>query len=111
MQPVASRHFRLHSGIEERTIYYDDGRSVHYNVYHTTPFTAFEGFSEYPKLATWGRHYEFLMEKTGMSPDRVKKKLLSDVFGKRWDYWSKREDAFRESFPGVWAFIRRFNRN
>ena len=36
--------------------------------------------------------------------------MLRDVFGKRGRYPSVVEEAFRESFPGVWSFVRRFNR-
>ena len=79
------------------------------SIYHATPFTPPEGFSEYQKLATTGRLYEHLMAKTGQSRSDVKVGLLRDVFGKRGQYPSVVEQSFRESFPGVWSFVRRFN--
>ena len=41
----------------------------------------------------------------------MKKGLLRDVFGKQRHYPSRLENAFRESFPGGWRFVRNFNRN
>ena len=69
------------------------------------------GYSRYQQLATSGRLYEHLMDKTGLSRAEVKVGLLRDVFGKRGWYPSPVEDAFRRSFPGVWGFVRRFNRD
>jgi hypothetical protein len=69
------------------------------------------GYSHYKQLATTGRLYEHLMDKTGLSRADVKVGLLRDVFGKRGRYPSRVEDAFRQSFPGVHAFVRRFNRD
>ena len=51
------------------------------------------------------------MEKTGLSRAEVKLGLLRDVFGKRGRYPSAVEEAFRQSFPGVHAFVRRFTRD
>ena len=51
------------------------------------------------------------MEKTGQSRKDVKVGLLRDVLGKRGRYPSVAERTFRESFPGVWSFVRRFNRD
>ena len=65
----------------------------------------------YQKLATTGRLYEHLMAKTGQSRSDVKVGLLRDVFGKRGQYPSVVEQSFRASFPGVWSFVRRFNRD
>jgi hypothetical protein len=59
------------------------------------------GFSQYEQLATSGRLYEHLMDKTGLSRREVKKGLLRDVFGKNGWYPSALEDAFRRSFPGL----------
>ena len=70
-----------------------------------------EGFSQYQQLATSGRLYEHLMDKTGLSRAEVKVALLRDVFGRRGWYPSPVEDAFRKSFPAVWRFVRRFNRD
>jgi len=57
------------------------------------------------------RLYEHLMEKTGQSRRDVKVGLLRDVFGKRGQYPSVVEQSFRESFPGLWSFVRQFNRD
>ena len=69
-----------------------------------------EGYSEYRELATSGRLYEHLMAKTHLPRKDVKVALLRDVFGKRGSYPNAVEQGFRESFPGVWSFVRRFNR-
>ena len=51
------------------------------------------------------------MDKTELSRADVKVGLLRDVFGKRGFYPSVVEHAFRQSFPGIQAFVRQFNRD
>jgi hypothetical protein len=81
------------------------------SIYDGKPFPPPEGHSEYEQLATSGRLYEHLMEKTGLSRADVKVGLLREVFGKHDSYPSAVESASRQSFPGVYAFVRRFNRD
>jgi hypothetical protein len=81
------------------------------SIYDDRFFPPEDGFSQYQKLATSGRLYEHLMDRTALSRREVKKGLLRDVFGKRGWYPSALEDAFRRSFPGPWRFVRRFNRD
>ena len=93
--------------VEERQ---DDHRTEPLYYYDGAPLGPLVGFSEYKSLATTGRLYEHLMAKTGLCRGAVKRGLLRDVFGKRGSYPSEVEQAFRQSFPGVWSFVRRFNR-
>jgi len=81
------------------------------SIYDGTPFTPPEGFEEYTRLVTNGGLYEHLADVTGLGRRQVKKGLLRDVFGKKGEYPSPIEDEFRKSFPGVWAFIRRYNQD
>lgn len=61
-------------------------------------------------LASTGRLYESLMDRTGLDRDVVKKSLMQDVLGSRYPYPSPVGDAFRSAFPEVAGFILRFNR-
>lgn len=60
-----------------------------------------------------GTLYEELMAHVpaDVSRSKVKRLLLTDVFAKRGRYHSVVEDAFRELFPEVHAFIREINRD
>jgi hypothetical protein len=51
------------------------------------------------------------MDKTGLSRAEVKVGVLRDVLGKHGRYPSLVEQAFRQSFPGVYRFVRWFNRD
>jgi hypothetical protein len=81
------------------------------SIYDAHTFTPEEGVVSYQQLATSGRLYEHLMDRTGLTRAEVKVGLLRDVFGKRGWYPSPVEDAFKESFPGPWRFVRQFNRD
>ncbi len=81
------------------------------SIYDVAPFGPAEGFRAYQQAVTEGDLYELLIAETGLSRKEIKVGLLRDVFGKRGRYPSDIERAFRRRFPGVWTFIRRFNRD
>lgn len=70
-------------------------------------------------LVQSGELYEFLLNQLPIigTRERLKKRLLSDVFAKRKanshgsEYPSAVEDEFRKLFPDVYSFIRSVNRN
>jgi hypothetical protein len=80
-------------------------------LYYGTPSTPLEGFVEYRDVVTEGQLYEHLADATGLPRKKVKRRLLTDVFGKKRRYKSDVETVFRKMFPGVWNFIRQFNRD
>jgi hypothetical protein len=65
----------------------------------------------FASLVASGLFYESLMDATGLPRDRVKLAFLRDVLAKRGRYPSDVEQAFREAFPSVHAFIRSVNRH
>ncbi len=73
--------------------------------------TSFE--REFLESASSGKLYDLLVLDTGLSRERVKTKVMSDVFGKRFDkrgrYPSIVENSFRRRWPNVYRFIRKFN--
>ena len=69
------------------------------------------GGDSFGSLVLSGRLYEHLMELTGLGRDAVKLAVLRNVLAKRGRYRSVVEQVFRESFPGVYRFVRQVNRD
>ncbi len=65
----------------------------------------------FPSLVFSGLFYDSLMKATGLERDRVKLGFLRDVLAKRGRYPSTVEQAFRQTFPSVYDYIRAVNRN
>ncbi len=71
-------------------------------------------FDLYVSLVQTGRFYEFIAEQLradGIGRGEIKRRFLVDVLAKKGRYSSVVENAFRQLFPSVHAFIRRVNRD
>ena len=62
------------------------GQAGSLSIYDRRGFSPLGGIGHYRALATAGRLYEHLMDKTGLPRTAVKKGVLRDVFGKRGSY-------------------------
>jgi hypothetical protein len=102
------------NGLKDRATYKrtgPDSRCVAYALSPAFVASASGDASLYQALVLGGSLYDFLVERTGLSRNAVKRAVLRDVLAKKGPYPSVVEDVFRRAFPEVYSFIRRVNRN